>query len=46
MSARVRRVMLATVAAALSVGLSAGVAAAGAHHASPQRVVADNHWCC
>ena len=46
MSARIRRVMIATVAAALSAGLSAGVAAAGSHHAGSQRVVADGHWCC
>jgi hypothetical protein len=45
MSARLRRAVIATVAAALSVGLSAGVAA-GTHHASSQRVVADHIWCC
>ena len=46
MSARIRRVMIAAVAAALSAGLSAGVAVAGSHSSSSQRVVADNHWCC
>jgi hypothetical protein len=45
MSARIRRVVIATVAAALSVGLSAGVVA-GSHQTGSQRVVADNHWCC
>jgi hypothetical protein len=46
MSVRVRRVMIAAVAAAMSVGLSAGVVAAASHPTSAQRVVADNHWCC
>ena len=46
MSARLRRAVIATVAAALSVGLSAGVVAAASHPTSSQRVVADNHWCC
>jgi phage terminase large subunit-like protein len=46
MSARIRRVVIATVATALSVGLSAGVVAAGSHQTGSQRVVADNHWCC
>ena len=46
MTARVRRLTIAIVAAALSAGLGAGTYAAGSHSTSPQRVLADNHWCC
>ena len=45
MTARVRRIAVAVVAAALASSLGASVATASTHSA-PQRVVADNHWCC
>jgi hypothetical protein len=46
MTARVRRIAVAFVAAALSAGLGAGVVAASGHQTTPQRVLADGHWCC
>jgi hypothetical protein len=46
MTARVRRLAIAVVAAALASGLGAGAVAAGTTHHAPSRVLADNHWCC
>jgi len=45
MTARVRRIAVAVVAAALASAVGAGVATSSAH-TTPQRVMADNHWCC
>jgi hypothetical protein len=45
MTARVRRIAVAVVAAALASAVGAG-AASTTHTSAPQRVVADGHWCC
>ncbi|HET6816609.1 MAG TPA: hypothetical protein VFH66_05215 [Mycobacteriales bacterium] len=46
MTTRVRRIAVAVVAAALASAFGAGAVASTAHSSAPQRVVADNHWCC
>jgi hypothetical protein len=46
MTARIRRIAVAVVAAALASSIGAGVAVSTAHATSSQRVMADGHWCC